>query len=97
MKNSQYYINLLRQFKSQCAKQYGIRSIGIYGSVARGEQHPNSDLDVFVDVEDPDYFILCDIKESLQKLCNCKVDLVRLREGMQNLLYQNILRDGIYA
>lgn len=97
MHNSQYYIELLRQFKSQFAKQYGIRSIGIFGSVARGEQRPDSDLDVFIDVEDPDYFILCDIKDNLQILCKCNIDLVRMRKGMQQLLQENILRDGIYA
>ncbi len=97
MHNSQHYIDLLRQFKSQFATKYGIRSIGIFGSVARGEQRSDSDLDVFVDIEEPDYFILCDIKEALQELCKCKIDLVRLRQGMETLLHQNILRDGIYA
>ena len=97
MHNSQYYIQLLRQFKSQFAAKYGIRTIGIFGSIARGEQRADSDLDVFIDVVDPDYFILCDIKENLQDLCKCKIDLVRMRQGMESLLHQNILRDGIYA
>lgn len=97
MQNRQYYIELLKQFKMSSAKEYGIRSIGIFGSVARNEQCSDSDLDVFVDIENPDYFILCDIKERLQALCHCKVDLVRMRSDMQSLLYENILRDGIYA
>ena len=97
MHNTQYYIALLKAFKEANAKEYGIRTIGIFGSVARGEQRPDSDIDVFVEVDDPDYFILCDIKESLQKTFNRSVDLVRLRKGMQEVLHQNILRDGIYA
>ncbi len=97
MHNRHYYIDLLRQFKAQFATQYGIRSIGIFGSVARDEQRSDSDLDVFVDVEDPDYYILCDIKDALQELCKCKIDLVRMRQGMETILRQNILHDGIYA
>lgn len=97
MHNRQHYINLLRQFKAQFATKYGIRSIGIFGSVARYEQRSDSDLDVFVDIEEPDYFILCDLKDALQELCKCKIDLVRMRQGMETLLHQNILRDGIYA
>ena len=34
------------------AEKYGIISIGIFGSVARGEQHEESDLDVFVELKD---------------------------------------------
>lgn len=70
---------------------------GVFGSVARGEHNANSDLDVFVDIEDPDYFILCDIQEDLQSLCNCKVDLVRMRKDMEPILHNNILHDGIVA
>lgn len=97
MHNRLHYINLLRQFKAQFATKYGIRSIGIFGSVARNEQRSDSDLDVFVDIEEPDYYILCDIKDALQDLCKCKIDLVRMRQDMETLLHQNILRDGIYA
>lgn len=97
MREKQYYITQLKQFKQECAQRFGIRSIGIFGSVARGEQRPNSDLDVFVDLSDPDYFLLCDIKESLESRCGCHVDLVRMRDNMQPVLRQNIMRDGIYA
>lgn len=46
MKTEDECIATLRQFKNDCASQYGIRSIGIFGSVARGENRPDSDVDV---------------------------------------------------
>ena len=45
MKDYRYYITLLKQFKSKFADKYGILKIGIFGSVARGEQTEKSDLD----------------------------------------------------
>lgn len=38
-------ITLLKQFKSKFADKYGIPKIGIFGSVARGEQTEKSDLE----------------------------------------------------
>ena len=87
----------LKSLKQQFAEKYGIISIGIFGSVARGEQHEESDLDVFVELKDPDPFIMFDIKEELERICNCKIDLLRLRKNLRSLISQRIARDGIYA
>jgi len=97
MKSTKEYLALLTQFKQNMAQQFGIRSIGIFGSVARGEQRPDSDVDVFVELENPDYFIMCDIQESLETIFGCKVDLVRMRNNLQSVLLNNIVKDGIYA
>ena len=97
MKTKDECIAVLKQFKEEFASKYGIRSIGIFGSVARGENHPDSDVDVFVDLEEADPFIMFDIRETLQSLFGCKVDLVRLREGLRTLLLKRIEQDGIYA
>ena len=97
MKTTNEYLTKIRQFKQQFAEKYGIISIGIFGSVARGENHPDSDVDVFVDLEEADPFIMFDIRETLQSLFGCKVDLVRLREGLRTLLLKRIEQDGIYA
>lgn len=97
MKTKDECIAVLKQFKKECASRYGIRSIGIFGSVARGENRPDSDVDVFVELEEPDPFIMFDIREALQLLLGCKVDLIRLREGLRSLLLKRIEQDGIYA
>ena len=70
MKTTNEYLTKIRQFKQQCAEKYGIISIGIFGSVARGEQHEGSDLDVFVELKEPDPFVMFDIKEELEHICN---------------------------
>lgn len=76
---------------------YGIKSMGIFGSVARGEQKEDSDLDIFVELQEADPIIMGFIHDDLESLCQCKIDLLRLRKGLNNLLIQRIKRDAIYA
>lgn len=97
MKSASYYINLLKQYRERNAARLGIQRIGIFGSVARGEQNNNSDLDIFVDIKEPDYFILCNIHDDLEKLCGYKVDLVHLHKFLRPLFLKNIEKDAIMA
>lgn len=97
MKSASYYINLLKQYRERNAARLGIQRIGIFGSVARGEQNNNSDLDIFVDIKEPDYFILCNIHDDLDPLCGCKVDLVHLHKFLRPLFLKNIEKDAIMA
>lgn len=40
----------LRGLESELKTRYPIRQIGVFGSYARGEQRPDGDLDLFVDL-----------------------------------------------
>ncbi|TGX84175.1 nucleotidyltransferase [Palleniella muris] len=97
MKTREYYISILKNFKLQHVEKFGLRSIGIFGSVSRNEHTEDSDLDVFVDVSKQDYFLMDEMREELERLCGCRVDLVRLRPTLRPLLLKRIQEDGIYA
>ena len=97
VQSKEHYISLLLQYKMENGEKYGIKRIGIFGSVARGEQKEGSDVDVCVELERPDLFYLVHIKDELCKLFGSPVDVVRLREHMNPILQRNIARDGIYA
>lgn len=97
MKTISEYINILTYFKKEFGVRFGIKELGIFGSVARGEHSESSDLDVFVSIEKIEPFILFDIKETLESLCKCKVDLIRLRDSLRPSLKENILKDAIYV
>ena len=45
------YKEILSKFKKEFGPRFGIKELGIFGSVARGEQTEESDLDVFVSLE----------------------------------------------
>ena len=95
--NTADYLQLLRQYKASASKKYGIKRIGIFGSVARGEQTETSDVDIVVSLSKPRLFNLVHIKEDLQQLYGRPVDIVRERDNMDILLKNCIQRDGIYA
>ena len=97
MKTREEYLNDIKQFKKEFANKFGILAIGIFGSVARNEHQAESDLDVFVELQEPDFFIMSYIQETLEEICNCKVDLLRIRKNLRPLLLKRIEQDGIYA
>ena len=97
MKTTQEYIQLLKEYKQKRGILYGISRIGIFGSVARGEQTEGSDVDVCVDLTVPSIFSLVHIKEELCQLFGCEVDVVRIRQNMDALLKRNIMEEGIYV
>ena len=85
------------EYKQTRGILYGISRIGIFGSVARGEQTEDSDVDVCVDLAVPNIFSLVHIKEELRQLFGCEVDVVRIRQNMDALLKRDIMEEGIYV
>ena len=81
----------LTDFKGMFGKRFGIVSIGIFGSVARQENTADSDIDIVVEVERPSLTLMYELKESLKKLFDCEVDLIRFRESLRPLLNRCVL------
>ena len=97
MKTTSEYIALLRKYMAENAHKYGIVRMGIFGSVARGEQTENRDVDVCEEGQLNGFFALAGIKQELEELLGCKVDIVRLRDRMDSFLRERIQREGIYV
>ena len=97
MKTKAEILQLLKCYKSTAQNKYGMTKIGIFGSVARGEQKEGSDVDVYYEGEAPSLLTLDMIQSELEELLGSKVDIVRVRDNMNSLLRQRILRDGIYV
>ena len=90
-------IKKLKQFKKECQQKYRIISIGIFGSVARGEINEKSDIDIVIETSEPDLFLIVDIKEALEKQLHQHVDIIRKRERMNPFLKKRIEKDAIYV
>lgn len=81
---------------SELKEQFGVRSFRLFGSVARGEQTEDSDVDVCVEMA-PDMYLLVALKQFLEKLLGCSVDVIRMHRNMNKLLLKQIEKDGIYV
>ncbi len=90
-------LDILRKFKYAFSQRFGIKSLGIFGSFARSQQNESSDVDVVVTLEESDFFILVAIQEELEKLTGYKVDVVNLRDSLQESFKNNILKDAIFV
>jgi len=73
-------------------ERFGVTSIGLFGSWARGEASAASDVDVLVDFERPSFDAYMDLKFYLEDLLRRRVDLV-LRRALKPLLRDRILRE----
>lgn len=97
MKSTTEYMDILRDYMAENASKYSIIRMGIFGSVARGEQTEGSDVDICLETSKPNMFALVHIKDDLQKLFGCSVDIVRLRDQMDSFLKSRIEKEGIYV
>ena len=63
----EHVLATLREQREHIEREYGLRMIGIVGSVARGEATDASDIDVIVDViKAPSLFRLFDAEEEMK-------------------------------
>jgi uncharacterized protein len=76
-------------------QRYPIHSIGVFGSWARGEQTPESDVDLLVTFSEPvGYFELLALEDALDDLLSTHVDLATpgaLRPSMRESIERELL------
>jgi predicted nucleotidyltransferase len=83
----------LRALKPLLHKEYGVRTIGVFGSFVRGEETPESDLDVLVEFERPIGLIkFVDLKLRLSEALGVEVDLV-MKSALKPRIGERILQE----
>lgn len=98
--NHVYSISEIREIVAPIAQKYGIRSVRLFGSYARGEARPDSDLDLLIDDgKTRSLFQLGGLQADLAEAFHKKVDLLTdnsldpdFRRGIQTdevMIYDN--------
>ena len=75
----------------------GVRSIALFGSVARGEMKKDSDIDIIVELKEPKYSLLYNLLIFLEKNFNAPVDLVRKWPHLGDKFLQSIEKEMIHV
>ena len=88
----------IRQNLCVIRERYGVSRIGLFGSVARGEETPASDIDVLVEFREGeetfDHFM--DLKFYLEDLLGRKTDLV-IADTLKPRIRDAVLGEVVYA
>jgi len=85
----------LRALQPDLRRRYPIRSMGVFGSYARGEQREGSDLDVLVELGDGiDLIAYAGLQIELSDAMGLYVDLVE-REALRPRLAPHVLSEVV--
>ena len=89
---------LLREKREEIlriAARHGARRVRLFGSVARGDADPQSDVDVLVDFErGRSLFDHAALMLELEALLGCKVDVVTER-GLRQRIRDRVLKEAV--
>ena len=89
-------LTILREHRAEL-ERFGVRSISIFGSVARGDARPDSDVDVLVELNDGvGLFGFIRLRRYLEEILGVRVDLAT-PSALKEQLRERILREAIRA
>ncbi len=90
-------LRILAQFCAARRGEFGIVRLGVFGSAARDELAELSDVDIVVELAQPDLLHMVGIKQELEALLQRPVDVVRYRERMNPFLKKRIDAEAVYV
>jgi uncharacterized protein len=77
------------------AAHYGAHDVRIFGSLARGEPRPGSDVDILVALEAGRSLLdLIALKQDLEDMLGCRVDVVT-EAAVSPYLRERVLKDAV--
>ncbi len=76
MKTIEEIKQTISNHKKELEQKYKVKSIAIFGSYVRGEQTPQSDVDILVEFKEPVGFLFIHLADFLEEILETKVDLL---------------------
>ena len=93
----QEILNILRAEKPYLREHFGLLSIGLFGSYAKGTQGPESDVDLLVELTEARFDFLVGVQVHLEKKIGKPVELVRKRPGLSQRFLKRVEENIHYA
>ncbi|OGE19559.1 nucleotidyltransferase [Candidatus Daviesbacteria bacterium RIFCSPLOWO2_01_FULL_43_38] len=89
--------NTINKHLSLLKDDYHVKNIGVFGSAARGQATPSSDIDILVEFSEPiGFFKFINLEEYLSSILGKEVDLVS-KKALKPAIKDEILREVIYV
>jgi predicted nucleotidyltransferase len=97
MKKTENLLSKLEENLPHLRQDYGVKSLGLFGSYLRGEQKSDSDVDILVDFDEPIGLLkFMDLELHLTELLGMKVDLV-MKTALKPGIGKHILSEVTYV
>jgi len=90
-------LTVLRLEKSYLREKFGVISIGVFGSYARGTERPDSDIDMLVEMKEPRFDLLAGLQIYLEEKFGKRVELIRKRKGLGDRFLKRVEETIQYA
>jgi predicted nucleotidyltransferase len=88
-------LKILRGQQEELAERFGVRSLALFGSVARNQATPDSDVDLLVEFNRPvGLFQFIDLQQYLERLLGGTVDL-GTPNSLKPRLKDHVLQEAI--
>jgi hypothetical protein len=88
---------LLVTFKERHGAKYRLRALGYFGSYARNEARPDSDVDIVFDTDAPNLFMTAMLKQDLEESLGRPVDVLQVRGLTNPRLKARIEKEAVYV
>lgn len=92
----EYILDFLKNNKLELQERFGLVSIGLFGSYAKGSENQDSDIDFVIETEKKDFFIREDLRKYLEDAFNVSVDIGYLN-SFREFYKTKIEKDIIYV
>jgi predicted nucleotidyltransferase len=96
MPNTQV-LHILKQEKNTLKTRFGVEELALFGSYARGDENPDSDVDLLVSFKEIDFNKLMGAYIYIEKLLGKKVDFIRKGPHISDQFLNRIKKDMVYV
>ena len=97
VRDRDYILSLLKVYYSYNKGKYGIERIGLFGSFARNEARPDSDVDILITLRQPNLFTYGIITQQLETVLGRSVDLVSEKAILKENFKTHVEKEVIYV
>ncbi len=87
----------LQRFKEQRGPEFHLTALGYFGSYARREARPGSDIDIVFETTHPNLWMTSIMKQDLEELLERPVDLIRLHNYTRPAFRARLEREAVYV
>ena len=95
--NDKEILRILKKEKPYLKDNFGLLSIGLFGSYAKGREKPDSDIDVIVELTEARFDYIAGLQIYLEERFGKPVEVIRKGKGLSDRFLKRISETIQYA